>query len=274
MNRRALLVSVVLALLGSVLLVLYMRRFERDMSGGETVELLTMLKPVERGKAITDDVLGTRSVPLAYVEDRAIKAAERSKVLGLQTAVALSPQQLLMWTDLAITTEDRDLSSLVQPGKRGFTVRAGTGSDDTRGNALIRPGDYVDVIATMRNEGDGSGNTDTASVVLLQRILVLAVGSETQATNSDASKRDSAYAQRDKLLTLSLSLSEVQLVTLALERGQLSVAVRPPEDPSTQTDIPDMKAAALFDTKLRANVQRAVRPANEGPVRIEAASLR
>ena len=66
MNRRALLVSVVLALLGSVLLVLYMRRFERDMSGGETVELLTMLKPVERGKAITDDVLGTRSVPLAY----------------------------------------------------------------------------------------------------------------------------------------------------------------------------------------------------------------
>lgn len=273
MNRRALLVSVVLALLGSALLVLYMRRFEHDMSGGEAVSLLTVLKPVERGKVITDDVLGVRSVPLAYVEDRAIKAAERSKVLGLQTAVPLYPQQLLMWTDLAITTEDRDLSSLVQPGKRGFTVRAGT-ADDTRGNALIRPGDYVDVIATMRNEADGVTNPDPASVVLLQRVLVLAVGSETQATGADANKRDSAYAQRDKLLTLSLTLSEVQLVTLALDRGQLSVAVRPPEDPSVQTDVPDMKASALFDTKLRANVQRIVRPNNEGPVRIEAASLR
>lgn len=274
MNRRALLVSLVLALLGSALLVLYMRRFERDMSGGEAVELLTLLKPVERGKTITDDVLGTRSVPLAYVEDRAIKAAERSKVLGLETSVPLYPQQLLMWTDLAITTEDRDLSSLVQPGKRGFTVRAGTGSDDTRGNALIRPGDYVDVIATMRNEGDGIANADPASVVLLQRVLVLAVGSETQATGNDATKRDSSYAQRDKLLTLSLTLSEVQLLTLALDRGRLSVAVRPPEDPSVQTEIPDMKASALFDTKLRANVQRVVRPSPEGPVRIEAASLR
>lgn len=274
MNRRALLVSIVLALLGSALLVLYMRRFEREVSGGEAVELLTVLKPVERGKAITEDVLGTRSVPLAYVEDRAIKAAERSKVLGLETSVPLYPQQLLTWTDLAITTEDRDLSSLVQPGKRGFTVRAGAGSDDTRGNALIRPGDYVDVIATMRNEADGLASADPASVVLLQRVLVLAVGSETQATGNDPNKRETSYAQRDKLLTLSLTLSEVQLLTLALDRGRLSVAVRPPEDPGVQTDIPDMKASALFDTKLRANVQRMVRPSpNEGPVRIEA-SLR
>src|SRR6185369_245271 len=131
------------------------------------------LRPIERGKMITEDMLTTRSVPLAYVEDRAIKAAERSKVLGLQTSVAIFPQQTLMWTDLAITTEDRDLSSLIQPGKRAVAVRASTGSDDTRGNQLIRPGDYVDVIATFRGEAD----SDQSSAVLLQRVLVLAVGS-------------------------------------------------------------------------------------------------
>jgi pilus assembly protein CpaB len=268
MNRRALLVSVVMALLGTALLVLYLRKFEREMSGGEPVELLTALKPIERGKVISDDMLATRSVPLAYVEDRAIKAVERSKIVGLQTAVAIYPQQTLMWTDLAITTEDRDLSSLIQPGKRAVTVRASTGVDVSRSNQLIRPGDYVDVIATFRGESDGDGQS---SAVLLQRVLVLAVGSETQAGGSDA-KKDAPSWLRDKQLTLSLSLPEAQLLSLALERGRLSVAVRPPNDPGTVDDLPDLKASALLDNKVRADLQR--RPESKGPVRIEASNVR
>jgi pilus assembly protein CpaB len=268
MNKRALSVALVLAVIGSALLVLYMRKFEREMSGGEPVELLMVVKPIARGKIITDDMLTTRRMPLAYVEDRAIKAGERAKVVGLPTAVALFPQQTLLWTDLAITTEDRDLSSLVQPGKRAVTVRAATGSDDTRGNQLIRPGDYVDVIATFR----GEETEEQASAVLLQRVLVLAVGSETQVVAADPKTRDSSYAQRDKLLTLSLTLAEAQLLALAIDRGRLSVAVRPPEDPGIVDDIPDMKASSLLDTKARAEVQR--KPREGGPVRIEASNIR
>lgn len=269
MNRRALVVSFLMALLGSALLLVYLRKFEREMSGGEPVEVLMALRPIERGKVITDDMLTTRSVPLAYVEDRAIKGAERTKVLGLQASVAVFPQQTLMWTDLAITTEDRDLSSLIQPGKRAVSVRAATGSDDTRGNQLIRPGDYVDVIATFRADLE---NSDQSSAVLLQRILVLAVGSETQNVNNDAKARDSSSIH-DKQLTLSLSLPEAQLLSLALERARLSVAVRPPSDPGTVDDLPDLKASALRDTKVRADLQR--RPsAPVGPVRIEASNVR
>lgn len=268
MNRRAFVVSLVMALLGTALLLLYLRKFEREMSGGEPVELLMVQKPIERGKIITEDMLTTRQVPLAYVEDRAIKAVERGKVLGLQTSVALYPQQTLMWTDLAITTEDRDLSSLIQPGKRAIAVRASTGQDDTRGNQLIRPGDYVDVIATLhgdQNQGESS------SAVLLQRVLVLAVGSETQSV-ADPKTRDEPSWKRDKQLTLSLSLPEAQLLSLASERGRLSVAVRPPSDPGTLDDLPDLKASALLDTKVRQDVQR--RPTGQGPVRIEAANIR
>jgi pilus assembly protein CpaB len=268
MNKGALIGSLLMALVGTALLLLYMHRFEREMSGGESIELLAVLKPIERGRVVTEELLTTRSVPLAYVEDRAIKAAERSKVLGLQTSVALYPQQTLMWTDLAITTEDRDLSSLIQPGKRAVAVRASTGQDDTRGNQLIRPGDYVDVIATFR-EDDEQG--EQSSAVLLQRVLVLAVGNETQPT-ADPKSRDDTSFRRDKQLTLSLSLPEAQLLSLASERGRLSVAVRPPSDPSTVADLPDLKSSALLDTKVRAEVQRHQHHA--GPVRIEAGGLR
>ncbi|HMJ15379.1 MAG TPA: Flp pilus assembly protein CpaB [Polyangiaceae bacterium] len=252
MKQRSLSIAALLALAATVLLVLYMRRFEQEMSGGEPVEILMAIKPIERGTVLTDDMLANRAVPIAYVEDRAIKAAERSKIIGLQAANSLQPQQTLMWMDLAITTEERDLSSLVQPGKRAFTVRATTG-EDTRGNALIRPGDYVDVIVTMRSEQESGQQT---SVVLLQRILVLAVGFDTQSKAGAGKARESFGGNNEKVLTLSLNLQESQLLALALEKGRLSVAVRNVKDQRVVNNIPDMKAQALSDTAARSAVQQ------------------
>jgi pilus assembly protein CpaB len=272
MNRRAFLISFVLAVLGAGLLLIYLRQYEREMSGGEQIELLVAIKPIKRGTVLTEDMLSTRGVPLAYVEDRAVKGAERSKVLGLTTSTSLQPQQTLMWTDLSITTEERDLSSLVQPGKRAVAVNALT-AGAARGNALIRPGDYVDVIATMP---DGSSDKGQASVVLLQKVLVLAVGLSTGAEPvGDAKKKDSPQASRDKLLTLSLSLQEAQLLALASEKGEISVAVRNASDQLVASDLPDMKESALLDSRARAEVQQPVRAVTaSGPIKIEGPARR
>jgi len=258
MNRSAFFLALVLSVSGALLLLLYMRQFEREMSGGEPVLLLMAVKPIERGAVVTEDMLATRAVPIAYVEDRAVKAVERAKVVGLEASVSLQAQQTLLWTDLAITTEERDLSALVQPGRRGFTVRAMTGADDTRGNALIRPGDYVDVIVTMTNE-QALAATEQTSVVLLQRVLVLAVGNDTGTSESGVAggkRQESAGFQPERVLTLSLNLQESQLLALALEKGRLSVAVRNPEDQRVLGDVPDVRSAALFDTAARRDVQR------------------
>ncbi len=264
MNRRALLVALFLAACGTALLVVYLHRYEREMSGGDRVNLLTLVKAVPRGALISDDMLATRAVPVAYVEDRAVKAAERAKVIGLPAATALSPQQGLLWTDLAITTEERDLSSLVQPGKRGVTVHA-TGFNDAPGSALIRPGDYVDVIVTTVESSDPREQT---SVVPLQRVLVLAVGEETSgASNLELHGR--GLERGEKLLTLSLSLQEAQLLALALEKGRLSVAVRNVADPAVQSDVPDVNIGALFAGRLRVEAPRAApRGGPSGPIAI------
>ena len=258
MNRRAMFIAAALALAGITLLFLYMKRFERDMSGGDQVELLAAVKPIKRGTVITDEMLTARDVPIAYVESRAIKAAERSKVVGLQSANAIEPQETVLWTDLAITTENRDVSSLVQPGKRAVTVH-GAGGDEAALNGLVRPGDYVDVVATM-DEGVASGapalpsgSKERVAIVLLQKVLVLAVAGDTQiATAGDGKPRTSGSA--DKSITLSLNVKEAQLLALAMEKGHVSVAVRNPDDPRI-SDLPDMPASALADSKARAAVQ-------------------
>jgi pilus assembly protein CpaB len=263
MNRRAFLVASVLAVISVTLILLYMRRFEREMSGGELIELLVAIKPIKRDAVIKDDMLSTREVPIAYVETRAVRARDRAKVIGLPAEVSLEPQQTLMWTDLAINTEHRDLSALVQPGKRALTVVAG-GSSDREGNALIRPGDYVDVILTMLEPTAGQ----QTSVVLLQRILVLAVGMDTELIGTTSNKASAGRRASDKPLTLSLNLQEAQLIALAVGQGALSVAVRPPDEPTVVEDVPDMKAAALFDSRQRTQVQRWSRSTR--PVKIEA----
>lgn len=173
MNKRALLISLVVGVVGVLLLLLYLSRFEQEASGGERVRLLMAMKAIDPGTSIQEDALTIREVPLAYVEDRAVKAVEKPKVVGLRVGTKVEANQTLMWTDLAIAADERrDLSSLVQPGARAVSIRAESGD---KSFSMIQPGDYVDVIASM----PGSDPDKRNAVVLLQKVLALAVGLET-----------------------------------------------------------------------------------------------
>ncbi len=261
MNRRALVLAIIVSLLGVALLAIYIRRFEQEASGGEPIKLLVAVKPIEAGAQITDEMLATRAVPRAYVEDRAVLESERAKVLGLRVGHTVQAQQTLMWTDLAIAMEKgRSLSSLIQPGMRAVTVRA-KGHDD-KSFALIRPGDRIDVIATMP---DGKTPDSRSSVVLLQNVLVLAVGGDTGANPLD--KKAPAAGFGDMVLSLSLTIPETQLLSLATEKGIITVALRNPDDVRVTDGMADMNTSALSDTAKRGQAQ-GVRRA--GPVKIEA----
>jgi pilus assembly protein CpaB len=259
-NKRALSIALVVALLGAGLLFLYLKRFERDASGGAPVTVLVAIKPVEPGTLLTESMLAARNVPTAYVETRAVRLSEKARVLGLRVSTRVQPQQTLMWTDLAITADDRrDLSSLVQPGMRAVTVRAKNGSD--RANELIRPGDRVDVIVTT-----GERDQETA-VVLMQNVLVLAVGLD---TGNDPGDKHS-NASRDSLLTLSLTIREAQLEAVAAEKGRISVALRNPDDIRVVDGLTQLTQSALVDARTSRGGAVAVAdvPGAATPVKLE-----
>jgi pilus assembly protein CpaB len=246
MNRRALFIALVFAILGVVLLLLYQQRFIAEASGGDKIKLLIAVKPIEHGKIITEDLLATREVPLAYVEDRAIKDVEKAKVLGLRVGNTVQAQQTLMWTDLVTANEDRrDLSSLVQPGNRAVSIQM---QEQTSSVALIRPGDYVDVFTVMSQQGQSD---QKFAVVLLQRVLVLATGLDTSPDVIETKDKTPYRTAVDNLLTLSLTVTEAQLLSLAQEKGKIAVALRNPEDQRTAQSVPDLSSTSLFDIKTR-----------------------
>lgn len=231
MVRRALLVALFCAVAAVCLLFLYVKRYEQEASGGAPVSVLVALKPLDRGAPITEEAIGVRNIPQAYVEDRAIRASEKSKILGVRVGGLVQAQQTLMWTDLAVASEERrELSTLVQPGRRAATIRV---RNDAMGS-LVLPGDSVDVIAVSGGAG-GSADKRTASV-LLQHVLVLAVGRSLTAEAIDPGAHSAAFGD----LTLSVTLPEAQLLALAAERGMLSVVVRSTEDTQTTDRLPDV----------------------------------
>lgn len=255
MKGRPVFIGLLTASLGVALLALYMRKFEIDATGGAKVELLVAVSPIVRGKPVTEAMLGTKQVPQAYVDQRAIRANERDKVLNLRPVSNIPVLQTLVWTDFVATSdEQRDLSSLVQPGSRATPIRVEL--DDVL--QLIRPGDFVDIIGVF---GDGS-----ASSVLLQRVLVLATGLDT-TTNTSAG---GGTRTRIEALTVSVSLEESQMLALAQTAGKLSVIVRNPDDQRVAESPPDVSRAALVDASVRQKIPSARR----GPVRLEAEPMR
>ncbi len=264
LERRPLVVALVATCLGASLFLLAVHRFELEHSGGTTVRLLVAKRALERGHAIERDDLAFRDVPGAYAEGRAIGAADLLKIVHLRLAGPIEPQETLLWTDLEIASPAHpDWSSLVMPGQRAVYVRA---MREDQGSALIRPGDYVDVIATFSDE---SGPTIAkTAIVLLQKVLVLANGTYTSAASMTAERDErSRPASNEQGLTLSLNLKEAQLIALAADKGQFSVALRSPDDPRTVELVPDVTAGAVAEKGAR-TATGAIKRSPGAPVRL------
>jgi pilus assembly protein CpaB len=243
MTRRALVFALLMAAVGVVLLLLYQRRFELEVSGGSRIRVLAAVKVIPRGSIITEEMLSVREIPQAYFEDRMIRENERAKILGLRIGNTVRAQHTLLWTDLiAASDERRDLSSLVQPGSRAVSIR--TSRDDAQ-LALIRAGDYVDVISTLPTP---NGET-RAAAVLLQKVLVLGT------TTSIASEPQNMTQKAELLLTLSVTVPEAQLLALAMEKGPLMVALRNPDDPKTADKLPDLVSTSVVDSIQRGQIK-------------------
>ena len=113
----------------------------------------------------------------------------------------------------------------------------------------------------------GAGAEQRAAVVLLQRVLVLAVGQETSPDQLADKRSQSNYVERESLLTLSLTLPEAQLLALASEKGRIAVALRNPDDQRTADRVPDISSSSLLDSERRSDISKG-RRVPSGPTRL------
>lgn len=253
MKSRPLFIGLAAGLVAVALLLLYLRRVEQEASGGRKVQVLVAIELIPRGKPITEVMLGTRDLPVAYVDDRVLRATDKDKILGLKATNTIPIQQSLVWNDvMAVKDDQRALSALVQPGNRATPIRV----QITDVLSLVQPGDFIDVLCVC---GEAKEST-----VLLQRVLVLATGMD---TSSGASGKGGS--QRATVLTVSASLQESQLLTVAMEKGKLNAIVRNPNDQRITESPADVSPAALTDATRRQAFQSPRRKTPTGPTELK-----
>lgn len=234
---RAAVISVLVAALASFLVWSYLKRFEDEASGGPRLQVLTVLRTLEPGAILKDGDIGERAIPQAYVDSRAIRSTDRQRITNLRVSTALDAQQVLNWSDIVSSTDERVMSSLVQPGMRAVSIHT-----EGRASSLVRPGDRVDVIATLPQPGGGDHR---AGVVLLQNVLVLGRSAAGTMAASSSSNEGTDIA-------LSLSLQHSQLLAVAGDKAKLTVALRAPDDVRVLEGLSELSSATLTDPEKRA----------------------
>ena len=117
------------------------------------------------------------------------------------------------------------LSAVVAAGKRAMTVRV----NDVVGVAgFALPGSFVDVMVNMQTDpGQHAEKTRSVSKIVLERILVLAVGQEAD--------RDNTKPNVVNAVTLELTPEQAEKLDLARSVGTLSLVLRNETDPNPVT---------------------------------------
>ena len=228
---RAAVIGLAVAGVATFLVYQYTKRYEEEASGGPRVQVLTVVKTLEPGATLTEADIGERGIPMAYVESRAIRASDRNRVVNLRLSSALEAQQILNWSDIVATNDERMLSNLVQTGMRAVSVHT-----EGRSSALAHPGDRVDVISTVPQPGQPDHRV---SVVLLQNVLVLGrpVGVGSGMINN-AEGADTV---------LSLTLEQSQLVAGAGDKARLTLALRSTPDMIIQQGLAEKSTKDLAE---------------------------
>jgi len=242
-----LVVSIAVALTGGALLGIYIRQFQRTAVGGKPVALLAMSKDVPAGEPIREEMLIAHAVPESYVESRQVLASEKSRVLGVRTAIDLEANQTLAWTDLTSTRRERSsLSTRIPLGMRAMSV---TQSGRRAFGELLRPGDRVDVLLSkLRPEPDARAVT----IPLLQNILVLAVGDDLGLAYQESEGR------RSDIVTLLLSVDQASLLAHAKRDGEISLTLRNETDLEINEGLRETDDDDVLVQERRARKQRRV----------------
>jgi pilus assembly protein CpaB len=107
------------------------------------------------------------------------------------------------------------MSAVVPEGKRAFALRV----NDVSGVAgFLVPGDRVDIILTRDPTDQGNGRQDRVSDIILQNIVVRGTD---QIADTDRNK-----PQVVRTVTVEVTPEEAQKLALAMQVGQLSLALR------------------------------------------------
>lgn len=236
-----LIVGVILAIIAIFMIKLYLDQQKQiamqqakgvlDQIRSNQITVLVAKADIPPGKVLDPDMLEARVILNRDKEDRAVDSLAR--IEGMMAAQPIARGEQITLNKLMYVKGASGLAESTPPGKRAVTISVDNISSLA---GLIKPGDYVDVIATIpvpAMSADGKQTTQPAMVPLFQNVLILAVGQDLGTPKS--SSVVSRYIKEDKkeqssLVTLALNPQEANIIAFVQEQGKIRLVLRSPVD--------------------------------------------
>lgn len=227
-------VALVLALMSAYGITLYVRSLKTKVEKDEKqVKVLTAGESLPIGlsyKEMTSRrMVSFKEVPQKYVVYGAITSPDRIDGQVLATRVNRGEQ---LTADKFKYSTQAGLSFAIPKDSVAISIPL----DEVRGVAgMIKGGDYVSILATFDDVGDAKKTTLTR--LLLQKVRVLAVGSNIAPPEGRAEEKKSLVStggsrptSERQTLTLSLKASDVEKLVFAEEKGKVWLTLLPTKD--------------------------------------------
>ncbi len=168
-------------------------------------------------------------------------------LIGRVTKKSIAAGSPILPSMLAPLGTPPGLNALLKPGYRGISVKI---DESSSVGYLLKPGDWVDVLAISQERGEGR-EKKYASKIILQQIQVGAVGQQLGTREADD---ESGGAGPAKTVTLLVKTDQATTLHEAQARGKISLTLRGPDD-NRMTNAEGKMNASIFGTVFAAWAQ-------------------
>jgi pilus assembly protein CpaB len=220
-NKKALFISILLALVSAVFLMQYVRSIDKPVEEKPKITIYTAVRSFKAGEEIlASDILEKKvdpdSVSLVGITDK-------EKIIGKIVKLPILAGEVFTYERTA-TREEMQLSWQIPEGKRAINLFV---NESNLFSDLLQVGDSVDIIATF--EGDEGIKPFVSTII--QDIEILAIGTE---KIKDISEKPDVSALA-KTITLAVTPKEAEKIFYASMYGQYSLNLRKQGDDKVQS---------------------------------------
>ncbi|NMA66757.1 MAG: Flp pilus assembly protein CpaB [Clostridiaceae bacterium] len=232
-NKKALLISLIFAIVSCALLYSYIRGLTRPEEEKPFTKMLVAARTINIGEKITFNEIKSIEIPDDFIPADILN--DRSQIEGFyakETILANEPFK----KDRLVKEEELSLSYNIPDGKRAITIFV---NEETILSNQLRVGDRVDVIGNFSLEQDEL----PVSKIVLQNVEILSLGSN-RTPNTSCQQVETNEDKLPNTVTLCVKPEDAEKVAYISYNASFTFALRGKGDNefvnTDWTDITDM----------------------------------
>ncbi len=210
---------------------IYLRRAEQKIQSlYKMTTVLCARKYVASGKVVSEDILESVPVPVAFLQPTAVQKKEdlldKDGKPCYQTRIGLLKGEQITKSRLVLAGVFSGLSWILPDGVTAQTLKL---SAEQAVGGLVQPGDWVNLICVIDKQ-PGWGKLQ--ALTLLERVRVLAVNQSLWDPALAAGEKGYSKTEGGEsfLVTVEVAPTDASLVALASEKGRIILTLVSPVD--------------------------------------------